>query len=135
MTDIRNTDLITEDKTLKEDTAALTLGDQVPAGMKRFHTFLSVQGAYVAGGASQVAVYVASVSVSNPTKASIIATGNRKLLLHLRATQTSGFRKGILTVPKSPSTETPLFSIAGGNWCGVYASKTTANVSTQYFEE
>jgi len=150
---IRNKETQFLNKSLKEETAGLDLGGQVPAGMKRWISFLSLDSILITG-ASSVRLYLASVSVSNPTKASLIATGNRKMLLDLRATglaQTVGsaatskigstHRQDItpegppLMMPDTPDTEKPLFSIAAGNWLGAYASYTTANVSMQYFDE
>jgi hypothetical protein len=111
------------------------VGDQVPAGMKRWVTFLALDTRIIAGGASQLGVYLASVSVSDPTKASIIATGNRRALSFLRATQTSGMRKTPLMIPKKPSVDNPLFSIAAENWLGVYATNASGLITMQYFDE
>lgn len=135
MTDIRNIELKTVNKTITSNTAGKNIGGQVAAGMKRWVTFVSIDNVYSAAGASQLRMYFASVSVSNPTKASLIATGNRKLMLDLRGTQTSGFRKGPVKVPKVQNIDTPLFSIAAEKWLGVYASKTTGIVTVQYFDE
>lgn len=135
MVELRNIELKIKDKVVTSATSALNVGGQVPAGMKRWFTFVSLDTVVAAGGASQVGVYLASVSVSNPTKASLIATGNRKMLLYLRATQTSGFRKAPVQMPREPNVNTPLFSIAGGKWLGVWATKTTGMLKTQYFDE
>ena len=136
---IRNTETQLLSKSVKEETAALNLGGQVPAGMKRWVTFLSLDSMFVTG-ASSVRLYLASVAVSNPTKASLIATGNRKMLLDLRATGLQTVEDLTpdgppLMIPDTPDTEKPLFSIAGEKWLGVYASYTTANVGMQYFDE
>jgi hypothetical protein len=150
---IRNIDTKFLSKSVEEETAALNLGGQVPAGMKRWVSFLSLDTMLVTG-ASSVRLYLASVAVSNPTKASLIATGNRKMLLDLRATglaQAHGSaatatigatHKQDLTpdgpplmIPDTPDTEKPLFSIAAEKWLGVYTSYTTANVNMQYFDE
>ena len=136
---IRNTETQLLSKSVKEETAELTLGGQVPAGMKRWVTFLSLDTMLVTG-ASSVRLYMASVAVSNPTKASLIATGNRKMLLDLRCTglvtaQDLTPDGAPLMAPDTPDTENPLFSIAAENWLGVYASYTTANVGMQHFDE
>ena len=136
---IRNTETQLLSKSVKEETAGLNLGGQVPAGMKRWVTFLSLDTMLVTG-ASSVRLYMASVAVSNPTKASLIATGNRKMLLDLRCTglvtaQDLTPDGAPLMVPDTPDTENPLFSIAAENWLGVYASYTTANVGMQHFDE
>lgn len=135
MSDIRNIELKIKDKVVTSATSALNVGGQVPANMKRWFTFVSLDTVVAAGGASQIGVYLASVSVSNPTKASLIATGNRKLLLYLRATGVAGLKKAPVQVPKVPNINTPLFSIAGGKWLGVWATKTTGTLKTQYFDE
>jgi len=136
---IRNTETKFLSKSVEEETAALNLGGQVPAGMKRWVTFLSLDTMLVTG-ASSVRLYLASVAVSNPTKASLIATGNRKMLLDLRCTSLFASQNltpdgAPLMIPDAPDTEKPLFSIAGEKWLGVYTSYTTANVSMQYFDE
>jgi len=147
----RNIELNTVSKIVTSDTAGIVIGGQVPAGMKRWVTFLSLDTPLVTG-ASSVRLYLASVATNNPTKASLIATSNRKMLLDLRASglrvatglsKTSGHsRKNDVTpygpplmVPETPDTSRPLFSIAGGYYLGVYASYTTANVFVQYYDE
>jgi len=133
--DLRNLELKTIDKVVTSATSALNVGGQVPASMKRWFTFVSLDTVVAAGGASQVGVYLASVSVSNPTKASLIATGNRKMLLYLRATGVAGLKKAPVQVPKIPNIKNPIFSIASGKWLGVWATKTTASLKAQYFDE
>jgi len=133
--DVRNRELNTVAKVVTSETAGIVAGGQVPAGMKRWVTFMTLDTMQVSGGASQVKLYVASVATNNPTKASLVATSNRKMMIALRATGVDGLRKAPVTVPERPSVKTPLFSIAGGNYLGFYASKTTANVVFQYFDE
>ena len=130
---IRNRELKTVEVNIS--TTSGIVGDQVPAGMKRWITFLALDTKVIAGGASQLGVYLASVAASNPTKASIIATSNRKTLSFLRATQTSGMRKTPLTIPKKPNADNPLFNIASGKWLGVYATSTGGLITMQYFDE
>ena len=135
----RNTETKFLSKVVTKETTGLNLGGQVPASMKRWVTFLALDTMLVTG-ASTVRLYLASVAVSNPTKASLIATGNRKMLLDLRC---SGLVAGQnltpdgppLMIPDKPDTEKPLFSIAAEKWLGAYASYTTANVHMQYFDE
>jgi len=131
---VRNRDSKTVSTVVTSATSAINIGGQVPAGMKRWVSFIHVDTP-LSTGASQVGVYLASVGVSNPTKASLIATGNRKGLFFLRATQLSGARNPPLRVPKVPNPETPLFSIAAAKWLGVWATKTTALVTVGYFDE
>jgi len=130
---VRNTEIKTVEVNIS--TTSGIVGDQVPAGMKRWVTFLALDTRIIAGGASQLGVYLASVSVSDPTKASIIATGNRKSLSFLRATQTTGMRKTPLVIPKNPSVDNPLFSIAAEKWLGVYATNASGLITMQYFDE
>ena len=136
MTDLRNIELKTVSKVASSQASTLTIGGVVPAGMKRWVTFVSIDTPIIAG-ASQLGVYLASVGVSVPIKASLIATANRKMLIYLRSTQanTDPFRRTPLQIPKIPNINTPLFSIAGGKWLGVFATKTTANITLQYFDE
>ena len=131
---IRNRDFKTVAGVVSSNASATTLGGQVPAGMKRWVTFLEID-TLAPGGASQAGVYLASVGVSDPAQASLVATSNRKGLYFLRATQTSGARNAPLRVPKVPNANSPLFSIAGGAFLGVFATKTTALVTVGYFDE
>jgi len=130
---IRNTELSTVE--VEISTTSGIVGGQVPAGMKRWVTFIAIDTKEITGGASQLGVYLASVSVSNPTKASIIATGNRRALMFLRASGTGGYRKLPLVTPKKPKVNNPLFSIAAENWLGVYATNASALLTMQYFDE
>jgi len=117
-------------------TAGINLGGQVPAGKKRWITFIAAKSGAAGGkAASRFTLHFASVSVSNPSLASIVATGNRKFLFHYRGTQTTGAARGLVQVPKIPNPECPLFSIAEGKWLGVAASITTAVMTIGYFEE
>ena len=136
MTELRNMELKTVSKVASSQASTLTIGGVVPANMKRWVTFVSID-TMAKAGASQMGVYFASVGVSVPIKASLVATANRKMLLYLRSTQanTDPLRRTPLQIPKVPNTETPLFSIAGGKWLGVFATKTTANITLQYFDE
>lgn len=136
MVDIRNTELKSTSKIVTEDTAALTLGGQVPASMKRWISFLTIDTAS-RSRASDVGVYFASVGVSNPTRASIVATGNRKRFVPMEGTMLSRSNKArpVMLPSSGPDPENPIFSIAAGKWLGVYASKTTANIFMQHFDE
>lgn len=131
---VRNHELKVDSTVVTSLTAAITLGGQVPAGMKRWVTFLSIDSIGV-DEVSNVCMHFASVGVSNPTLASIVATGNRKIYLPLRGTGISGLNHGALIVPPNPNPNTPLFSIAGGKWLGVAASITTGLVTMGYFDE
>lgn len=134
MVDLRNIELKNVNKIITSGIAGINIGGQVPTNMKRWVTFVSLDTLSPAG-ASNVGIYLASVSVSNPSIASIVLLANRKMKLMLRATQTSGHRKTPLQVPRLPDINTPLFSIAGGKWLGAFATKTTAQVVVQYFDE
>ena len=136
MVNIRNTELNTTSKVVTSDSSQVTIGGQVPAGMKRWVTFLTVDTATV-NRASDIGVYFASVGVSNPTRASIIATSNRKRFIPMEGTQLSRSNKPrpVMMPESGPDPENPLFSIAAGKWLGVYASLTTANVFMQHFDE
>jgi hypothetical protein len=100
--------------------------------MKRWVTFLTLNEN---AAQKQAGVYLASVGISNPTRASVVATGNRKMLVFIRATQTSGARKPPLAIPEIGNVESPLFSIAAGKWLGAVASGTSVMATVQYFDE
>jgi len=134
-----NIELKTVSKVVTSAVAGINLGGQVPAGMKRWVTFLALDSVHQAG-AKSIRLYLASVGVSNPSVASIVATSNRKMMLDLRATgliDHFGFVPGgpPLMIPDKPDSDKPIFSIAGGNWLGATASKTTALVFMQYYDE
>ena len=134
MPDLRNIELKTVSKVITSETAAINLGGQVASGQKRWVTFLMIDTA-ARSRASDVVIHMASVSVSNPTKASIVATANRKLLIPMEGTMLSRSNKPRPLIMGEPGAENPLFSIAGGKWIGIYASLTTANIFMQYFDE
>ncbi len=137
MSDLRSMEIQTDSKHLT--TSPANIGGLVAANMKRWVTFVALD-AIDNDEAKTVRLYMASVAVSNPTMASIIATGNRKMMLDLRATgiaqATNQTPNGPpLMIPDQPNADKPLFSIAGGSYLGVYASVTSANVFVQYFDE
>jgi len=132
----RNRELKTISKFITSETSAANFGGQVPAGMKRWVTFLMCDTKTVAL-VSNCKLYFASVGVSNPTKASMIATGNRKWFLSIDATQLSVSTKKhpVMIPPAGPDPDAPLFSIAAGKWMSVWATITSANLFMQYFDE
>ncbi|MFH0904231.1 MAG: hypothetical protein V1854_03475 [Methanobacteriota archaeon] len=135
----RNIELKTQSRLIASAVATDTIGGVVPAGMKRWVTFITLDGASLAG-AKSVRLYLASVGVSNPIVASIVATANRKMVIDLRASGMTG-RVNLtpdgppLMIPDKPDADKPLFSIAGGKWLGATTSRTTALVHVQYFDE
>ena len=131
---MRNKELKLDSTVVSSSTAGITLGGQVSAGMKRWVTFVQVDS-IGANEATNVTVYLASVGVSNPSVASIVATGNRKAYLPLRGGEASSVNRNGLFVPQIPNPNTPLFSIAGGKWLGVTATITTGYVTIGYFDE
>ena len=133
----RNLELKTASIAVTSNTAAINIGGQVPAGMKRWVTFLSVDTMYDAGRVSDVGVYLASVGVSNPTIASMVLTANRKLYVPMEGTQMSRSNKARphMLPSQGPDPDNPLFSIAAEKWLGVCASLTSANIFCQYFDE
>lgn len=131
---VRNIELKTTTMLVPDATASLTIGGQVPSGMKRWVTFLHVRAATATGSA--VGLHLASVGVSNPAVASITATTNRKHVIHVRASKVGGGTLGgTVRMPHRATVDNPLFSIDEGKWCGVAASVLTAIVFAQYFDE
>ena len=133
---IRNIELKTISKFITSETSRTNFGGVVPAGMKRWVTFLMCDTKTVAL-ASSCKLYFASVGISNPSKASMIATGNRKWLLAIKGTQLSisNKKRPVMIPPAGPDPDAPLFSIAAGKWMSVWASITSANLFMQYFDE
>ncbi len=132
----RNLAFQSVNKVLSSTASGKTLGGQVPAGKRRFITFLMVDG-LTAERTSGLGVYIASVGVSNPTAASIMATGNRKLLITASATQISrnDVLRPVVFPIAGPTANAPLFSIAGGKWLAAYSTATTVNLTVGYFDE
>ena len=133
----RNRELQTASIPVTSNTAEITIGGQVPAGMKRWVTFLTMDTMFIVSRASDVGIYFASVGVSNPTIASMVLTANRKLYVPMEGTQISRSNKGRphMLPAQGPDPENPLFSIAAGKWLGVTASLTTGNIFCQFFDE
>ena len=134
---IRSKELKSVSIPVTSNTASITIGGQVPAGMKRWVTFLSTDTMFIAGRVSDIGVYFASVGVSNPTIASMVLTANRKLYVPMEGTQMSRSNKARphMLPSQGPDPDNPLFSIAAGKWLGVCASLTSANIFCQYFDE
>ena len=134
-----NIELKTIQKIVTSKVSAITIGGQVPSSMKRWVTFLMLDSITQAS-AQSVRLHLASIGVSNPTKASLIATTHRTMLLDLRASGLKGTQNisphgPPLMIPDKPDSDKPLFSIASGKWLGAYCSNTTALVFMQYFDE
>ena len=134
-----NIELKTIDKIVTSKVSGITIGGQVPSGMKRWVTFMMFDSIHQAG-AKSVRLYLASVGVSAPAKTSLIATGNRKMRLDLRATGLKGKGNFVpdgppLMIPDKPDSDKPIFSIASGKWLGAYVSNTTALLFMQYYDE
>ena len=129
---IRSRDVKTKARLLSTGGSQINFGGQVPAGMKRWVTFITLDenAANKAAG-----VYFASVGVSAPTRASVVATTHRKMLVWIRTTQTTGARKLPINIPHSPNINGPLFSIAASKWLSACASGTSVMCLVQYFDE
>jgi hypothetical protein len=113
------------------------VGSMVPAGMKRYVTFVEIDKCPTLSRPSAVAVYLASATVSNQSAAGLRATGVRKLRTVIRATAQSGLKQGNtpITIPRAPSLDNPLFTIAASSWLVIGTSLTSAAAVIQYFEE
>lgn len=134
--DRRNTELKTVSKLVSSGAAGTNLGGQVPAGMKRWVTFLAVDGKSTAV-LSSIKLYLASVATATPTIASVVATTYRKRFIPLHATKTSRSSKKlpVMEPASGPDPDKPIFSIAESKYLGAVVSLTTANVTIQYFDE
>lgn len=135
----RNIELKTVCRLFASAVATANIGGQVPTGMKRWVTFLALDGAHQSLSKS-VRLYLASCGVSAPSVASIVLAANRKMKIDLRASGMTG-RVNLtpdgppLMIPDKPDSDKPLFSIASGKWLGATTSNTTALVFIQYFDE
>lgn len=130
---VRNRELVTTAMVVKDATASYTVGGIVPAGMKRWVTFILADP--VNAIPSAMGFYFASVPTAYPTVASCAAAANRKLMLHLRGVKVSAVQKGNKQIPPKANPDTPLFSIAGGSYLGVAATLASGNLLVQYYDE
>jgi hypothetical protein len=129
---VRNRELKTVMKSITTLQASQNVGGLVPAGMKRWFTFIKAQSLTLASGPR---VHFASVPTAYPTVASIVATTNLKFILPVAGSQASGAGQlGTPQVPHRPNVDAPLFSIGEGKYCGI-TSTGPANVMVQYFDE
>jgi len=146
--DYRNTDIKWVAKVHSSKTSKLNIGGQVPSGMKRWVTFLMIDGAGVKGSnwGQPYKIFFASVGVSNPTAASIYAAANRKFMFDAVGSVTKGSLIAVgrhpggrslppIRLPNRIDTNKPLFSIAGGKWLAAFGSGSTFIVHAQYFDE
>jgi len=132
---VRNRELQSASKVVSSDASALNIGGQVPTKMTRWVTFLQIDSPTVALASSN-RLYFAEVD-SSATKASMMSTTIRKLLLAYKATSLSdcSHKLPVMIPEDGPDPDAPLFSIAGGKYLGVYTSMTTAHVFCQYYDE
>ena len=140
MNELRNKNLKGINTVVNSGTASINIGGVVPAGMTRWVTFIAVDSV----GAASLnlgTLYLGSVSVSNPSLASLIATANIKMRVVLRGSGISSSNCIMcdggppFQLPDRPDLNTPLFSIQGGSWLGVMATLCTMNLFCQYFDE
>ena len=141
----RTKNLQTKDKIIQSKTSGYNIGGQVPSGMTRYVTFLYLSPGYEGVGFSAAKVYLASVGVSNPTRASIVATTYRKDVLQVHmsgysyTTKKGPIMRGggpLLYFPDEINPAKPLFTIAGGKWLGVFLSHcSAADIMVQWFDE
>jgi len=136
---VRSRDLKTVCKNVGVTAASVNLGGQVPAGMKRYVTFLCVSPTQSAVGKSccNAVLYLGSVVTAYPTAASCKLVTHRKrtvLFQGLKMSCTNTERP--LMIPNDgPDPDSPLFSIAASKYIGASASVHTVNVFMQYFDE
>lgn len=147
--DYRNKELQWVSKVFSSKTSKLNIGGQVPAGMKRWVTFLMVDTAGIKGsswGYQSGKLYFASVAVAQATAPAIYAAANRKLLVDFVGSNTKGSGIAVgrtpggrshppLRWPDKIDTNKPLFSIAGGAYLAAFGSLATYQVHMQYFDE
>lgn len=147
--DYRNREVKWISKVISSKTSKLTIGGQVPAGMKRWVTFLMVDTAGIKSssfGRQTGKLFFASFTTANPTAANTYAAANRKLLVDFVGSTgagsipASGRWPGGRSVPPlrwpdKIDTNKPLFSIAGGMFLSAFGSLATYQVNMQYFDE
>ncbi len=136
---LRNIDLKTVTKLIKKTAASFTIGGAVPTGMTRWITFIQFSPHSNAGAVltnqTHCGLYIASVVTQYPTVASVLLAANRKALVCLRCTQTTGGRRPPMRFPDAPSPKAPILSIAAGKYLGFVATGTTAMALVQYYDE
>jgi len=133
----KNYDIKTVSKALVAGSATV-IGSSVAAGTIRYVTFLQVSPTE-AGGTEGVKIYIASTATapsaggaSTATKAS---AGQKMVLIMGSATATNS-----MSVPGSPDTEHPLFTVAAEKFMSAYVPSSAGlsgptNLFVQYFDE
>ncbi|MBU0846625.1 hypothetical protein KKH23_05495 [Patescibacteria group bacterium] len=133
----RNINLKTVVRAIKNNVATLSIGGTVPAGMKRWVTFIMCDSMSAVKRMSTFGLHLASTISAKPTTASVVAATYRKLNVDCFGTSMSrsNLLRPLMFPPSGPDPDLPLFSIAGGKNLGVTASTTTVNLFVQYFDE
>lgn len=107
-------------------TGAATLGiGAIPAGMKRYVTFLRVDNVY----AGLQRAYIASLTTAASVCVTATATLTSKIVLNIEAGEEESVPPGV------PDIEHPLFSIASEHFVGAVTNRGDAYLFMQYFDE
>ncbi len=135
----RNVDVKWASKVFSSKTSKLNIGGQVPAGMKRYVTFLCVAPARATKIVSCPSgiLYLGSVVTQYPTAASVKAIANRKRAIRFTGAKasTTNCDRPFCDPKEGPAPNSPLFTIAATKYLGATASQQTMNVFMQYYDE
>lgn len=136
---VRSRQLQTVCKNVAVAAASVNLGGLVPAGMKRWVTFLMVAPtrATAVRSCPSGILYMASVATQYPTAASVKLITHRKRTIRFtgRLASCTNCERPYCDPKAGPEPDSPLFSIAGGKYLGASSSQQTMNVFMQYFDE
>jgi len=121
---VENHDVKTLSQTISSTAVTAGIG-AVPAGMKRYVTFLRIDNVY--GGAQQV--FIASLTTAASVCTASAATGAAKIRFNISADEEESIPPGV------PDVDHPLFSIAAGHFVGALTTRGQAHMFVQYYDE
>lgn len=111
------------------------IGSSVAAGMTRYVTFMQVAPVAV-GGSQGSKVYLCSTVASDTANATAAASTNQKMVVAIG----SATAANSMSIPATPDTEHPLFTITESKFLSAYIGSVVGNSSpvqlfVQYFDE
>ena len=135
----KNYDIKTASKRLATSVQTVALGGVVATGMTRYVTFLRISPLTVRA-TEGTKVYFCSGTLSAGAS-DALATASQKLVTYIASTVGSGTATNRSeSIPTTPDTEHPLFTIASGAYMTAHLSSVgiadgSAQVFAQYFDE
>ena len=135
----KNYEILTASKRLATSVQTVALGGVVATGMTRYVTFLRISPLSIRA-TEGTKVYLCSGTLSAGASDGL-ATASQKLVTYIASTVGSGTQTNRSeSIPATPDTEHPLFTIAAGKYLTAHLSSVaiasgSAQVFAQYFDE